>query len=143
MEFLYRSEFESNEQSQRVLRECVKRHSHGLHADSPAIYICDKDGYIKFYNKAAEALWGRKPQIGKDLWCGSFKIFTPDGTPTSFEECSMARTLKHGVAIRGEEILIERPDGCRRNVMPHPDPIFDANGQIVGAINILVDITVE
>jgi len=131
----------SNDQGNSTLKECVKRFVNEVEPDSPAIYICDRDGYIKFYNKAAVALWGRKPEIGKDLWCGSWKIFTPDGTPTSFEECPMAKTMKLGISVRGEEILIERPDGKRLNIMPHPDPIFDSEGLVVGAINILVDIT--
>jgi hypothetical protein len=63
--------------------------------------------------------------------------------PTSFEECPMAKTMKLGLSIRGEEIMIERPDGQRRKVMPHPDPIFDSDGRVVGAINVLVDITVS
>lgn len=131
----------SNDQGRTALKECVKRHVNEVEPDSLAIYICDRDGYIKFYNKAAVALWGRKPEIGKDLWCGSWKIFAPDGTPTSFDECPMAKTMKLGMSIRGEEIMIERPDGKRLSVMPHPDPIFDSEGQVVGAINILVDIT--
>ncbi|MDZ4709191.1 MAG: PAS domain-containing protein [Saprospiraceae bacterium] len=40
-----------------------------------AIYLCNPDGKITFYNEAAVTLWGRKPQLGKDLWCGSWKIF--------------------------------------------------------------------
>lgn len=133
----------SNNHDLTVLKECVKRHVAAAQPDSPAIYICDSDGYIKFYNKAAVALWGRKPEIGKDLWCGSWKIFTPDGMPTSFEECPMAKSMKLGLSIRDEEIMIERPDGQRLNLMPHPDPIFDSDGRVVGAINILVDITVQ
>ena len=43
--------------------------------------------------------------------------------------------------MRGEEIIVERPDGTRRHVLPYPDPIFDAAGEIVGAVNMLVDIT--
>jgi PAS domain S-box-containing protein len=130
-----------NDQGLTTLKACVKRRNDETKTDLPAIYICDKDGYIKFYNKAAVKLWGRTPEIGKDLWDGSWKLLTPDGSPALFEECPMARTMKHGVAIRGEEILIERPDGQRLNVLPHPDPIFDSNGQLVGAINVLVDIT--
>jgi PAS domain-containing protein len=45
-----------------------------------AVYTCDNDGFIQTYNKAAVALWGREPEIGKDLWCGSLKIFKPDGS---------------------------------------------------------------
>ena len=106
-----------------------------------AIYTTDSDGYITMYNRAAVDLWGREPELGKDLWCGSWKIFNPDGSELFLDECPMARTLKEKRAVTGEEILVERPDGSRRHVAPHPSPIFDNSGQLIGAINMLVDIT--
>lgn len=107
-----------------------------------AIYTCDAQGFVRFYNQAAVQLWGRNPDIGSDLWCGSWKLFETDGTtPLSLDTCPMAITLKEGRSIRGIEIIIERPDGARRNVLPHPDPIFDENGTLIGAVNMLVDIT--
>ncbi len=108
-----------------------------------AIYTCDTQGKITFYNEAATELWGRKPGIGKDFWCGSWKIYRTDGTPLPLDECPMAITLKEGRTVKGEEIVVERPDGVRVNVLPHPKPIFDANGKITGAINMLVDITAK
>jgi PAS domain S-box-containing protein len=106
-----------------------------------AIYSCNSSGYITAYNKAAEKLWGRKPVLGKDLWCGSWKIFTPGGEPLDLDSCPMARTLKEGVSIEGEEIIVQRPDETMVNVLPYPVPVFDAYGVIVGAVNTLVDIT--
>ena len=53
----------------------------------------------------------------------------------------MAIALSEGRAVRGEEIVIERPDGTRRHVMPCPEPVRDAQGRISGAINMLVDVT--
>jgi PAS domain S-box-containing protein len=53
----------------------------------------------------------------------------------------MAVALKEGQPVLGEEIVIERPDETRSNVLPHPEPIRDGSGAIVGAINTLVDIT--
>lgn len=131
-----------NEQMQiKLLRESVSRHNQLIQSLAAAIYVCDKDGYIKFYNNAAVELWGRIPEIGKDLWCGAWKIFTPEGVPIAFDDCPMAKTLREGRSIRGEEILMERPDGVRLNVLQHPDPIFDASGNIVEAVNMLLDIT--
>src|SRR5437868_4331212 len=52
-----------------------------------AIYTCDEDGYIKFYNKAAAILWGREPELGTDLWCGSWKIYHLDGSFMPLDEC--------------------------------------------------------
>lgn len=106
-----------------------------------AIYTCNQLGYITSFNKAAESLWGRKPEIGKDLWCGSWKIFHPNGEPLELDSCPMARALKEGIAIEGEEIVIERIDGSRLNVLPYPVPVFDALGSLTGAINTLIDVT--
>lgn len=106
-----------------------------------AVYICDSLGRITSYNTAAEILWGRKPEIGKDLWCGSWKIYHPDGSPMALDTCPMARTLKEGIAIEGEEILIERPDHTKIKVKPYPVPVFDDTGKLTGAINTLIDVT--
>lgn len=106
-----------------------------------AVYTCDISGHITSYNKAAEILWGRKPEIGKDLWCGSWKIYHPDGSPMSLDTCPMARTLKEGIAVEDEEILVERPDHTKIKVRPYPVPVFDDKGRLTGAINTLIDIT--
>jgi len=106
-----------------------------------AVYTCDKDGYITSFNQAAAILWGRAPETGKDLWCGSWKIFNVDGRPLNLDSCPMARTLKEGVAIEGEEIIIERPDGTRLNILPYPVPVFNEAGELIGAVNTLIDVT--
>ncbi len=106
-----------------------------------AVYSCDAQGRITFYNSAAEKLWGRKPEIGKDLWCGSVKMFKPDGSALALENCPMALTLKEGRAIVGEEVIIERVDGSRSSVLANPHPEFGLNGELTGAINMLFDIT--
>lgn len=106
-----------------------------------AIYTCDAKGYITSFNKAAVALWGRTPEIGKDLWCGSFKIYSLSGEELPFEECPMARTLKQGVPVNGEEIIVERPDGVRKHINPNPVPKFGPDGKLIGAINTLIDLT--
>jgi len=106
-----------------------------------AIYTCNKQGYITSFNQAAVQLWGRTPEIGKDLWCGSWKIFQLNGEPLDLDNCPMARTLKEGVAIEGEEIIIQRPDGTRRNVLPYPVPTFNDEGELIGAVNTLIDVT--
>ena len=114
----------------------------GLFENLPiAIYSCDVDGYVRSYNKAAEQLLGRKPVIGEDLWCGSWKIYRLDGSVLPLDQCPMARALKEKKPIQGEEIIIERENGERINVIPYPVPIFDEGGELTGAINSLVDVT--
>lgn len=112
--------------------------------DSPiAFYTCDSRGFVTFYNNAAVTLWGREPELGKDLWCGSLKIYYPDGTSMPLDECPMAKTLKEGKPHQNRNITIERPDHSFRNLLVFPKPIFDENGTLTGAHNTLVDITAQ
>jgi PAS domain S-box-containing protein len=108
---------------------------------SAAIYVTDSEGRITLFNPAAAKLWGREPVIGKDLWCGSWKIFSNSGKPLELDTCPMAIAIKEGRPVIGEEIVVERPDGSRINVLPHPRPILNGEGKIIGAINMLVDVT--
>jgi len=106
-----------------------------------AVYTTDAEGCITFYNEAAASLWGRRPKLGEDWWCGSWRLYWPDGTPMAHDECPMAVTLKTGKPVRGAEAVAERPDGTRYPFTPYPTPLFDSEGKLVGALNMLVDIT--
>lgn len=112
-----------------------------VEASPIAFYTTDIKGRLTFYNKAAADLWGRSPELGSNLWSGSWKIFYPDGKPMSHEQDPMARTLKDGRAYKNERMIIERPDNSYRNLMVFPQPIFDEEGNLTGAHNTLVDIT--
>jgi len=105
------------------------------------VYTTDREGRITFYNKAAVELWGRAPKLGEDWWCGSWRLYWPDGTAMAHDECPMAMTLKSGKPVRGYEAIAERPDGSRFPFIPYPTPLFDKSGQMIGALNMLVDIT--
>ncbi len=106
-----------------------------------AVYTCNKEGMIQIYNDAAVTLWGRKPEIGKEFWCGSLKTFRTDGSLLPIDDYPMYIALKEGAKVTGTEIIIERPDGERRYVLTHPEPVFDDTGNVTGAINTLIDIT--
>lgn len=106
-----------------------------------AVYTCDAQGYIQLYNKASVKLWGREPVVGKDLWCGSWKIFNSDGTDLSPDSCPMALTLREGMPVHGKEIIVQRPDESYRHVLPYPSPLFNSHGELIGAVNMLLDIT--
>ena len=123
------------------LQQGERRYRELIQSLPAALYTTDAEGRIALYNEAAVALWGQMPELGKTLWCGSYRIFQPDGTPLPLEECPMAVALREGRSVRGKEILIERADGTRRHVLPYPEPIRDASGNLIGAVNMLVDLT--
>lgn len=130
---------------QKKATESLKRSSEHLRQlvqELPAgVYSCDAEGYIIFYNNAAAKLWGRAPEIGKERWCGSWKLFSTDGTPLPLDRCPMAIALKEQRAIMGEELIVETPDGARSNVLVYPQPEFNLAGELTGAINMVFDIT--
>jgi PAS domain S-box-containing protein len=106
-----------------------------------AIYTTDADGRITFFNEAAAALWGCRPEIGKSEFCSSWKLYWADGTPLSHGECPMAIALKEKRVVRGMEAVAERPDGTRVHFVPYPTPLYDDEGVFVGAVNMLIDIS--
>jgi PAS domain S-box-containing protein len=112
-----------------------------LDALPAAIYTTDAAGRITFFNQAAVEFSGRTPEIGSDQWCVTWRLYWPDGRPMAHDECPMARALKEDRPIRGGEAIAERPDGTRVPFMAYPTPLHDASGRLVGAVNMLVDLT--
>jgi PAS domain S-box-containing protein len=112
-----------------------------LDALPAAIYMTDADGRITFFNRAAVEFSGRKPELGSDQWCVTWRLYWPDGRPMAHDECPMARTLKENRPIRNGEAIAERPDGTRVPFMAYPTPLHDPSGRLVGAVNMLVDVT--
>jgi len=122
------------------LREGEQRMRDLLEALPAAIYTTDAKGRINFYNRAAVEMAGRTPQPA-DEWCVTWKLYWPDGSPLPHNECPMAVALRESRPIRGAEAVAERPDGRRVPFIPYPTPLRDAAGNLVGAINMLVDIS--
>jgi PAS domain S-box-containing protein len=112
-----------------------------LEALPVAIYTTDAEGRITFYNQAAAELWGHRPELGTSQWCGSWRLYWPDGRPLPHDECPMAQTLKENRPVRGIEAIAERPDGTRIRFLPYPTPLHDTSGRLTGAVNLLMDIT--
>jgi PAS domain S-box-containing protein len=106
-----------------------------------ALYTTDADGYVTYFNRAAAQLVGREPELGRDRWCISHKLFRTDGSPLPLEDCPMAVALREEREVRGVEALAERSDGSRVRIMPLPTPLYDAVGKLTGAIGLVVDVT--
>ena len=102
-----------------------------------AVYTTDAEGRITFYNEAAAALWGCRPKLGQSKFCGSWKLYWPDGTPLPHDNCPVAMALRQKRPIRGMEAIAERPDGTRVPFVPYPTPLFDDSGKLTGAVNML------
>jgi PAS domain S-box-containing protein len=111
-----------------------------LDALGVAVYTTDADGRITFFNEAAATFWGRRPVLGEE-WCGSLKLYFPDGTPMGHDECPMAIALHENRPTHGREATAERPDGSRVSFVAYPTPLHGHGTTLIGAVNVLVDVT--
>lgn len=112
-----------------------------LDALPAAIYITDSAGLVTYYNEAAAALWGRRPELGEAEFCGAWKLFLADGTSINHADCPMAVALRENRPVRDVEAIVERPDGSRVRCLSYPTPLHDASGTLIGAINLVVDVS--
>ena len=121
-------------------RRRVARYRRFLDALGVAVYTTDSDGRITFFNAAAAEFWGRSPAVGEE-WCGSLRLLYLDGSPMRHDECPMAITLKEARPVRGGQAIAVRPDGSMVSFMAYPTPLFADDGELIGAVNVLVDVT--
>ena len=106
-------------------------------------YVTDTEGKVTYWNRACVEFAGREPQLGRDRWCVTWKLFTTAGDSLPHHACPMAVAIKQRRAVRGAVAIAERPDGSRRAFTPYPTPLFDQAGSMTGAVNLLIDVTAE
>ncbi|HWX22972.1 MAG TPA: PAS domain S-box protein, partial [Candidatus Binatia bacterium] len=134
----------ARKQGEEALRASEERFRALFELGPVAVYSCDAAGTIQDFNRRAAELWGREPAFGDtdERFCGSFKLFRPDGNPLPHGQCPMAQVLDGKIAeVRDAEVLIERPDGSRVSVVVNIRPLGYKLGKITGAINCFFDIT--
>lgn len=104
-------------------------------------YSCDSKGRITFFNKKAVELWGDTPELENIRFCACYKVRWPDGSYVPPEKTPVALALKSGKSFQDVEVWIERPDGSKFYASFNVNPMFDAKGNLTGAINMFQDIT--
>jgi PAS domain S-box-containing protein len=127
--------------AQDMLAEREAHFSQLLDALPAAIYTTDARGIITYYNKAAVEFSGREPKLGEDQWCVTWRLYSPDGTPQPHDQSPIAIALRGDRPVRDVEAIAERPDGSRVPFTPFPTPLRGSNGELTGAVNMLVDIS--
>ena len=105
------------------------------------IYLTNAEGVLTYFNAACIPFAGRRPVLGQDSWCVTWKLFTDEGIYLPHDQCPMAVAIREKRSIRGVSAIAERPDGTRVTFMPFPTPLLDEQAKLLGAMNMLIDMT--
>jgi PAS domain S-box-containing protein len=127
-----------------AIRHSEERYRTLFNLGPMAVYTIDTSGVIRDFNRQAAELWGREPALGDtdQRFCGSFKMFRPDGSFMPHDQCPMAEVVSGKTfAVHNGEVLIERPDGSHVTVLVNIRPLKNDRGEVTGAINCFYDIT--
>jgi PAS domain S-box-containing protein len=108
-----------------------------------AIYLCDDPGTITYCNDSAAETWGHAPIEGEpaEQLTSLYRLRNERGDRISYRQSCMAVGLAEKRTFRGEELILERPDGSFRTLLAYVSP-FDGGAEFPpGTINVLVDVT--
>lgn len=112
-----------------------------LDAIPAAIFMVDAAGKLTYVNPAARELAPREPAIGEDDWYTTFPLFTPGGVEIRRAQRPMSTALRENRPVWGTETLAKRRDGSFVPVITFTTPIRDDSGELIGAVNMFVDIS--
>ena len=105
------------------------------------VYLTDAEGLVTYWNQACVDFAGREPELGQDRWCVTWQIHTTDDEPLPHDRCPMAVAVREQREVRGEVAIAMRPDGSRKAFIPYPTPLFGKDGELTGAVNLLIDVS--
>jgi len=107
-----------------------------------AVYACNVEGRLLWFNSRAVDLWGRLPRISDEKYTGAYRVFV-EGEERPPEQTLMAQTLSTGTPLRAVESQLERPDGSRVWITTHLEPVRDEAGLLLGAISCFYESTLR
>jgi len=98
---------------------------------------------ITYFNPYVIEIWGRAPELDDSPWSflDSRRMYRMDGTPLRPEDAPVREVLATGVPILNCELVVERPDLSRINVLANIAPLRDSTGVVSGAVSIFQNIT--
>lgn len=131
------------DQALHALRSGDGSYRPALDALPVPVYLTDAEGLVTYWNMACVEFAGREPKLGRDRWCVTWEMHTPCDEPVPHDSCPMAIALKEKRNVRGEVAIAMRPDGSRKAFIPYPTPLFGEDGELAGAVNMLIDVSDE
>jgi len=112
-----------------------------LEALSEAVIACDAEGNLTLFNEKAKQWHGADvAPLSPSEWARHYRLYRADGvTPLEPEEIPLRRALNGEHVIDHEMVLLS--NGAPRHVLSNADPLYTSDGQRMGAVVVLHDIT--
>lgn len=105
------------------------------------LWFSDNNGKLTRGNPAGISIWGAEPTVPIEDY-GIFKARRlPSGEEIAADDWALAHTIREGKTIQGELLEIDSFDGKKKIILNYTSPVFDENGQMLGAIVVNNDIT--
>ncbi len=107
---------------------------------SDGVYFVDKQRTILYWNKGAERLTGYSAPIvtGKHCQDNILRHVNDDGVQLCLTMCPLAKTLQDGES-REANVWLHHKDGFRLPVRVRIAPIFNDDGEVIGAVETFSD----
>jgi diguanylate cyclase (GGDEF)-like protein/PAS domain S-box-containing protein len=104
------------------------------------VYFVDPERKITYWNKSAEALTGYKSSeiIGKYCWNNILMHVDLEGRSLCHGPCPLSRAMKEDRMLE-QEVYLRHKKGHRVPVLVRASPIKDAEGRVIGAVEIFSD----
>ncbi|PHJ68629.1 histidine kinase [Nostoc linckia z18] len=113
-----------------------------IHNITDGIVVCDATGNLTLFNKATCEFHGLPIQsLPPEAWAEHFDLYQPDAkTPLSTTEIPLVRAFQ-GEIVENLEIVIAPKHGLRRILLSSGQAIFDSQGNKLGAVVVMRDIS--
>ena len=124
-------------------RETTLRDLDLVSAIPAAVYACDTEGRLIYHNRHAVDLWGREPQSHEHRWAflDWQRLYSADGMAVRTEEELIKGVMASGSPVINQELVLERPDSSRVDILLNIAPLLDSAGTLGGALCVLQDIS--
>ncbi len=109
------------------------------------IVSCDANGVFIVSNRVQREIFGLRTGLQglqPDQLPAVIDVFSPEGDPLTVDEYPLMRTLR-GEDISPIDVLVGPVTGARREVVVRASRIAGSDGELIGAVAALSDVTVE
>ena len=125
--------------------EHERRFTEGLlESLSEGVVACDSEGKLALFNRATREFHGQgQSSLPPDRWADQYDLYRADGkTPMAQEEIPLFRAFR-GEPVEDAEMVIAPKDGQRRHLLANGRQILSEDGQTLGAVVSMHDVTAQ